>query len=154
AIAARQKTVAFDLDNTLAYYDFDQEEYVLRPGVTAQLKKLKDQNVRLILWTTSPTWLAERFFNQYPDAADCFEFAITAINFHDERLIEAYQAVDRDIDPYEVARFYITYGRSKDIGLLGYAMIVDDAPTLRFWSEVSPLGPFKYFSGEGLYFDE
>ncbi len=52
------RTVAIDLDETLAYSDA-AGKYTLREGIVDELKKLRDRGIRLVLWTGSSKSLFE-----------------------------------------------------------------------------------------------
>jgi protein-L-isoaspartate(D-aspartate) O-methyltransferase len=130
AIAAEQVTVVFDLDETIRYYSHPRASYVLREGMTEQLRKLKSHGIRLVLWTNND---AVPFFEQFPEMRTIFDLAISGYNFNSpsrEELAAAYgelaagsklsgQTIDEIFERCE-------HGQ-KDIGLLGYPLIVDDS---------------------------
>ena len=133
------RTVVFDLDETLAFFTGTREGYVLRPGIEEQLRLLRDNGIRLVMWSFSDRRKVARFFQKYPDMARQFDLVITQENYmtwgmrpdavHDE-LGSAY---GRDVKGESLPQ--------KDVALLGYDLLVDDNVT----STGSPAGEFKAY---------
>lgn len=137
AISKTMKTVVFDLDNTLAYYDRVTKKYILRKGIEGELKKLKRPGIRLILWTSNNTAAAEAFVDQHPTMASYFDLAITSDNSRfptSEELKVAYP----EIETKAMSGYYYDRDRTKDIALLGYDLIVDDNPMVGFEFSIHP----------------
>ncbi|MBF0522590.1 MAG: hypothetical protein HQL24_05985 [Candidatus Omnitrophica bacterium] len=85
AIAAKHKTIAIDLDESIAsFLGWPSDHgYVLRPGIKEQLQKLKDSGFRLVLWTGAPGEFVQKLFmDVYPEIADLFDLTITSDSFY------------------------------------------------------------------------
>lgn len=171
AISSKVKTVAFDLDNTLAYYVGESNTWVLRPGIIEQLKKLKDANVRLVIWTSNRTDAVGDFYKAYPEIAPYFDLIITRENYHEpseEELNLAYTAdIIADIkrvqekqdnpqpfagheapdlpDAQKISWFYDATPGTKDIALFGYATVVDDNRRINSEGRDYPFHGFRVY---------
>ncbi len=129
----KDKTIAFDLNHTLVAFDREGNRYRLRPGIELQLERLRQRGFRLVLWTTtSRKALMDRgFFKDLPSLAGLFDLIITQENFvapTKEEIKHAYHGI---VPERKILRFYkrtesIQTAR-KDITLLGYSLLVDDA---------------------------
>jgi adenylylsulfate kinase len=101
--AKKTKTVAIDLDGTLAHYDGWKGEDVIgdpRPGAKAVVKWLKEQGHTIILWTTRGNikrlkeWLKKHdipvdYINENPNQPSGSSEKIIAEIYVDDRAIDA-----------------------------------------------------------------
>ncbi|HNV86988.1 MAG TPA: Fic family protein, partial [Candidatus Omnitrophota bacterium] len=133
--SAEHRTVVFDLDETLGFFDEEQGKYVLKEGTTSgalerQLAELRDSGVRLVLWTAAKRAAVEVLFEGHPWLAQYFDRVITRENFYriedyEKKLRKAYPVSEEDFWK-KVWGFYQDRPSAKDLGLLGYTLIVDD----------------------------
>jgi|GEM_PF-6652389 len=159
-LASEKTTVVFDLDHTLAAYDDEVKEYTLRPGIETELKKLSQKGLRLIIWTRAIRQIVEKFLSKYSKVASLFDVVITRENTtldteaDGDEMLRIYggynknQAIDRyhlNEEMDKALDFYNKYLNTKDISLLGYALIVDDDRDIEFQAAESPSGPFKAY---------
>ncbi len=139
------RTIVFDLDETLASNNSYSSRYILRPGVEAMLSQFKKSGFRLVLWTGSPAdEVMEKFFGIYPSLYDPFDWVITLENFaypSDEELETAYSKKLLAA----IRAYYRRYSRPKDISLPGYALIIDNNPEIVPASANTPNGPVKSY---------
>ena len=165
-ISKRRETVAVDLDDTLLARDFkDKKKIILLPGERlAQLKKLKDNGIRLVLWTTAGKKRAEDFFEAYPEAKELFEKVITYANLEiDLEKVKRIYKEEKDREFYKSIPYSVG---QKDIALFGYKLIIDDrdpyseeketAHSQFPWIKIkhSPLGKFLHYQIPQLHLGE
>ncbi|MFZ5801785.1 MAG: (d)CMP kinase [Candidatus Omnitrophota bacterium] len=155
AISAEQVTAAVDLDNTITYLD-KRWQYVLRKGILGQLEILRKAGLRLVLWTYSNRLYVEEFMRQHPALASYFDRIITRENYDIgardedvERVLRGYRWVDHTVRRKAVEDYYYAHNYTpKDIGLLGYAVLIDNAPV---YKELQPpLGPNRFYQVESF----
>lgn len=127
-------TVAFDMDNTLA----DDHGGKTRPGMAEALKLLHERGIKLVVWTNSKGQRAldimkarrlEPFFHALITRES---YMLSEI---ESRKPELHQKIAAAF-PREV-EFQQKFESGKNVGLLGYDVLVDDNPQVRaesaFW---------------------
>ncbi len=93
-LSKKYKTIAFDLDGTIAVFDPKTKKYILRNGIEELLQQLKAMGYRLVLWTTAARDndkeldkknerddYAAIFFENHPQFKNYFDPVITIENY-------------------------------------------------------------------------
>ncbi len=138
AIASKHPTIAFDLDGTIAFWN--GSEYLIRPGIEEQIRKLKQRGFRIVLWTSAPReHVRVNFIEKNSAIANFFDLVISRESF--SPLIENEQAMKGVYARFMkipvsdfMERIHRTYFATnndwgfKDFLLLGYKFLVDDTP--------------------------
>jgi hypothetical protein len=141
-------TVAWDMDNTLV----DEFGGKTRPGVVEALQRLREKNVKLVVWTNSRGQRAldimrarrlEQFFHALISRESYMldEFEKNKPDFH-KKIAAAF--------PRE-AEFQKKFESGKNVSLLGYGVLVDDNPQVRseaaFWGGAYRVEVCERFTG-------
>src|SRR5207302_1529469 len=156
--SALQPTVAFDLQQTLGYTDM-KGAWHLRPGVEQLLSNLRNDGIRLVLWSADARESVGLFFEQHPRMAAYFDLIITRENFavrmnkqgvlpeEKTQLESSYPGIDfRRVINFYHSEYYDDFGIStaKDLGLLGYTLLVDDKD-LENSAKLAPIDPYQTY---------
>lgn len=138
--ADKRFTVVFDLDDTLIYSEGQDGAGIrLREEADSMLNMFGQLGVKRVLWTSATREWVETVFEQYPTLLECFDRVITRENYLDENEVEG-EVDDYDDDddrPFELRRFFreklmhpvhtvVAGSGLKNLGLLGYDVLVDD----------------------------
>jgi len=132
AISKKIKTIAFDMDGILT----DGDKKILRPGIEEQLRILKSNGIRLVLWTAAGKAGPNIFFRNFPQMTPYFDLVITKENYtpnQTEAIWREWLAIHKRVNQRNWHAYHDQYGifdDGKDVALLGYAMLVDDRPTV------------------------
>ncbi len=166
--SSRRKTLAFDLEETLVLKEHNK--YRLVHDTETELEQLKRSGLRLVIWTHAPRQRAEEVLRAVPGLSEYFDLIITNENyvvssegdkilwlqhytgFIDEnewqnlvRMIDRRKADpnDRRLKAMNRATEYFLKGSwPKDVSLLGYSALIDNAEHCREWGLNSPSGQF------------
>jgi len=143
-------TVAWDMDNTLVD-DFGART---RPGLVKCLKRMREKNIKLVVWTNSErsraqdilkTTALERYFYGLI-ARESYE--LPAIRKKSSRFYEKIaEAFPREVD------FQSKFESGKNLGLLWYDVLVDDNPWVasqaKYWGGTYRVEVCERFTGRG-----
>jgi len=143
SISKTRKTIAFDLDQTLAVFQDDYAHYdpkyppvyVLRPHIKEQIEQLA-KKYRLVIWTSAAgDRVRKDFIKKFPELMKYFDLVITRENYdiisrdkpemNSEEILNAYSFEKKKDDILEIYK-ETANNPIKDITLLGYSLIVDD----------------------------
>ena len=148
------KTLAIDFIGTIAkpikISDGKVLEFRLRTDLESDLQYVKENNIRIVLWTGRPREEVSQFFKQFPQIAPFFDFVITGENFNDhennENFGTSYQTFAPDSYRTKAKQIYTESAarghRIKDYFLLKYfGLIADDCQDMA--SALQEIHPFE-----------
>jgi len=122
--SSHRYTVVFDMDETILWWSHKFKEYYLRPDAEALLTALKNRGVKVVLWTSEPRERVEEVLAKFPaltspDSSSRFDLIITKGNYADLSNLDyiRWRFFNR------IRRLPVTF---KNIGVLGYHVLVDD----------------------------
>ena len=161
-LAARELTIAIDLDKTTARKDdgFNGRDFcpsymseglpwVLRPTIDDVFERWHKTGLRLVLWTGGERSRVESFFREFPHMLEGFARIITKENFDIAELKYWAQRVGRHatingVPIEDVLRRMEGYEHSpKWVSLLGHWGLIDDYDGISAMRDKSPFGPFE-----------
>jgi len=153
-----RSTVVFDLDNTLLVVRDGEAE--VRPQARATLEALRDQGIKLVLWTNSPTAYALRHLRA-TGLYELFDVIITKEAYCNAEVQPwqsetARQAFDQILgagatDRLEELEDY--QPMAKNLAILGYRLIVEDNPRISFEVEDAREIGWNYEAIQCSYFN-
>lgn len=156
--ADNRPTVVFDLDNTLIVVK--DGKATLRPGAREVLESLRNEGIKTVLWTNGKTDYAVRHL-QNTGLYELFDIVIAEEAYCAKEFLPwesetARQSFDEVLGTGATDRaeeFNLDFSAAKNLGILGYEVIVDDNPRV-FWEaqEGREFG-WEFASIQCSYFD-